>query len=507
MAGEALVALAEDASEAEFRAHLERLAGRSDREPRLLELLEESAPVYRGRGSSSVIRMRAHLFATLERDGMPHSTLPFVLAELENGREAYGIAGAARALRGLDDPPAQATEYLLLGLRNIQQHDDAVTFGSATLGGSTSAVHEIVATLTHLGARVQPWRDRLLQLASQKDSPLPGATRARLERLATSSEPPPAADCCSIPSARITHSRSRRALGLRRIVASDQEGRELRLVHHCRGKVTVVAFFYTRCDNPNKCSLTVTRLARLQRELRQRDWQSDVQILGITYDPAYDSAALLKTYGLSRGFTFDAGHRFLRIAREDWATVRERFGLGVSYAGSIVTQHRVELYVLGPDARLVAGFARLRWSDDEVLGVVGQALKRRRLPAWLHRTLGATGSLLLALAIALFPKCPLCWAAYLSLLGIAGSAVPYSPVVLPLLVALLALNLVILARTTSGRRPLLVLGAAGAVGLIFGRAIDSTPLTYIGAACVTGSSLLTVASRTLNVMPERARLW
>jgi protein SCO1/2 len=506
MAREVLVALAEGTSEAEFRSHLERLADRSDREPRLLELLEESAPVYRGRGSSSVLRMRAHLFATLERDGMPPSALPFVLAELENGREAYGVAGAARALRGLENAPAQATEYLLLGLRNIQQHDDAVTFGSATLGGSTSAVAEIVATLTHLGARVQPWRDRLLQLASQKDSPLPGAARAELQRLATSAEAP-AADCCSMPSARIADSPGQRPLRLRHIAATDQEGRNLSLVHHLRGKVTIVAFFYTRCDNPNKCSLTVTRLARLQRELWLRNWHDDVQILGITYDPAYDSAALLKTYGVSRGFTFDAADRFLRIAREDWAAVRERFGLGVSYAGSIVTQHRVELYVLGPNTKRLASFARLRWSDDEVLSVVEQGLKRRLLPAWLHRTLGATGNVLLALAIALFPKCPLCWAAYLSLLGIAGSAVPYSPVVLPVLVALLALNLAILVRTARGRRPLLALGAVGAAGLIFGRALDSSALTYIGAALVTGSSLLTIASRTVNVMPEWARLW
>jgi hypothetical protein len=49
---------------------------------------------------------------------------------------------------------------------------------------------------------------------------------------------------------------------------------------------------------------------------------------------------------------------------------------------------------------------------------------------------------ILSLATAFFPKCPVCWAAYLSFFGIAGlEQLPYSPWLLPLLACLMLINL------------------------------------------------------------------
>ena len=50
-------------------------------------------------------------------------------------------------------------------------------------------------------------------------------------------------------------------------------------------------------------------------------------------------------------------------------------------------------------------------------------------------------SFFLNMFIAFFPKCPFCWAAYLSLLGIAGTSLTYKPWMLPLAIALLSINL------------------------------------------------------------------
>ena len=40
----------------------------------------------------------------------------------------------------------------------------------------------------------------------------------------------------------------------------DQDGARVTFGEFFAGKPSVVAFFYTRCDNPNKCSLTITKL-------------------------------------------------------------------------------------------------------------------------------------------------------------------------------------------------------------------------------------------------------
>lgn len=54
---------------------------------------------------------------------------------------------------------------------------------------------------------------------------------------------------------------------------------------------------------------------------------------------------------------------------------------------------------------------------------------------------GMQTSFLLNMFVAFFPKCPFCWAAYLSLLGLAGTSITYKPWMLPLAILLLVLNL------------------------------------------------------------------
>ena len=54
-------------------------------------------------------------------------------------------------------------------------------------------------------------------------------------------------------------------------------------------------------------------------------------------------------------------------------------------------------------------------------------------------------SVLLGLGIVFFPKCPLCWVAYMTLFSAAGiETIPYQPWVLPLLMLLLVVNMGVL---------------------------------------------------------------
>ena len=48
-----------------------------------------------------------------------------------------------------------------------------------------------------------------------------------------------------------------------------------------------MAFFYTRCPIPNKCSLTIGQLAEAQGLLIDRSIDDKVGILALVYDPAY----------------------------------------------------------------------------------------------------------------------------------------------------------------------------------------------------------------------------
>jgi hypothetical protein len=121
-------------------------------------------------------------------------------------------------------------------------------------------------------------------------------------------------------------------------------------------------FFYTRCDNPMKCSLTIAKLARVQALLEARGLAGRIRTAAFTYDPAFDLPDRLRIYGQDRGVRTDAGHRLFRAA-EDNDALREHFGLGVGFVGSLVNRHRIELYVLDAEGRAAVSFEQLRWDE------------------------------------------------------------------------------------------------------------------------------------------------
>ena len=69
------------------------------------------------------------------------------------------------------------------------------------------------------------------------------------------------------------------------------------------------------------------------------------------------------------------------------------------------------------------------------------------LPAAAKQTVRSLRSVLLSVLIAFFPKCPLCWAAYMSMFGSLGLAnTPYMGWLLPVLVGVLGIHLYLLAK-------------------------------------------------------------
>jgi protein SCO1/2 len=65
---------------------------------------------------------------------------------------------------------------------------------------------------------------------------------------------------------------------------------------------SIVVFFYTRCDNPMKCSLSVTKLARVHCSTRKIRAHPPA---AITHDPEFDRAKLLPVYCKDRAVHMD----------------------------------------------------------------------------------------------------------------------------------------------------------------------------------------------------------
>lgn len=76
----------------------------------------------------------------------------------------------------------------------------------------------------------------------------------------------------------------------------DSRGRAHRLHDLLGDRLVVLSFIYTRCSDVNGCPLASYVLNRLQQTLRGDDLAGKVRLLSLSFDPDYDSPAVLADY-------------------------------------------------------------------------------------------------------------------------------------------------------------------------------------------------------------------
>lgn len=505
-------------SEQEFQTTVDQLADNSQQQ-QLIELLREDHPLYDQRGASTVNRMRGWILLALARVGLPEPALPFVLEELDSGVDPYVVAAAAFALRSFSVRNPAFAPFLVRSISNIRYRDEPVslqTYGGYAIGSAgSSPLRELLATLVWLGAaahavvpEVELLRDGPTALGKKL---LPSVDQA-LAALKAESELEE--DCCQLPaSVRAVFSslRGSRASSspVESTIFEDQDGSTISFGEFFQGRPSIVVFFYTRCDNPLKCSLTITKLARIQQLLEIEGATGRINTAGITYDPGFDLPERIRNYGRHRGLRFAPRHRLLR-ASEDFDPLRKHFKLGVNFIESLVNRHRIEVYVLDAAGRIAATFERIQWDEKDVVSRALEVSREVQNPGPVKvshvepRRHFASPAIATAVAfgLAVFPKCPLCWAAYVSFFGIAGlESIPYSPWLQPLLAILLLFNLTSVwfrARST-GRLLPFYLVSLGAIALISSKAFAG--LDVIGMSGV----LLTLAGSIWSALAATKR--
>jgi protein SCO1/2 len=121
--------------------------------------------------------------------------------------------------------------------------------------------------------------------------------------------------------------------------------------------------------NPEKCSLTITRLARLQRLLGESDLGSEINLAAFTYDPVYDHPERLHAYGIERGLRYDARTKLIRT-QDQFEPLQAKFNLGVGFGPSTVNRHSVELLILDSAGAVTHEFRRVQWDEAEVFSAL-----------------------------------------------------------------------------------------------------------------------------------------
>jgi protein SCO1/2 len=374
----------------EVAAHIDAIRTTPALRDELVDLLAEQSPIYDGRGSNEAERLRGYVLASFEATGLPPAAMPYVLEELQTGRNPYTVAAAARALRGAANFPDQVVPFLLQAIERLKSVDDAVCFDSFPVSARpapATALAELFRAIAWLGPRAKAAQVALIaMLEGDRAAEFSPAVRHEIgEALAAVSRPAGTASCCGSPeqSAPSEHASTGPAFARPESIDSlelqDQSGAVLTFGEFFHERPSVVAFFYTRCMNPEKCSLTITKLARLQKRLADEKLRDSINVAALSYDPAYDLPARLRNYGADRGMTFDARSRLLRTTGA-FAPVQRHFDLGVGYGAVTVNRHRLELLVLDRTGRPCSSFTRLLWSEDDVLDALAAAVAGRPSP-------------------------------------------------------------------------------------------------------------------------------
>jgi cytochrome oxidase Cu insertion factor (SCO1/SenC/PrrC family) len=133
----------------------------------------------------------------------------------------------------------------------------------------------------------------------------------------------------------------------------DQQGRTATFQERV-DRPTAVLFFFTRCENPLKCSRSVAILGQLQRELQHRQLDAKTQLLLITLEPHVDTPKLLVDFAEQRGISFShSGVDVLVPERRTYRKFLDEIAVPVGYDGESVNGHDVGLLLFDRAARLV----------------------------------------------------------------------------------------------------------------------------------------------------------
>ena len=156
----------------------------------------------------------------------------------------------------------------------------------------------------------------------------------------------------------------------------NQDGRTIHLSNYL-GKAVLITFIYTRCPMPEFCPRLSSQFARIQDELKKNPEDYDkTHLLTISFDPAYDTPAVLRRYGLAYldGDASGFSHwDFASTTREDLQRISRSFGLQVEGQESQFT-HTMNIVLIAPNGS-VAYFWNTNWTWQELLNSLRRAAR------------------------------------------------------------------------------------------------------------------------------------
>jgi protein SCO1 len=146
-----------------------------------------------------------------------------------------------------------------------------------------------------------------------------------------------------------------------------------------RGRTLAVTFIYTRCPLPDFCPLMDRQFAEVQQVITDdAGLRGRAQLLSISFDPAYDTPAVLATHAKKVGAD-PATWSFLTGAQADVESFAAHFGVSIvregADPGNVV--HNLKTAVIDANGRLVKVINGIQWEPSELVTELRSAVGAR----------------------------------------------------------------------------------------------------------------------------------
>ena len=156
----------------------------------------------------------------------------------------------------------------------------------------------------------------------------------------------------------------------------NQDGRKIHFSDFA-GKAVLVTFIYTRCPMPNFCPRLSSQFAHIHNELKKnpKDY-GKTHLLTISFDPKYDTPAVLRKYGLAYLDGDESGFShwdFASTNPTDLSRLAKAFGLEYEEQDNQIS-HTMSIALIAPDGT-VAKFWSTNWTWTELMENLQHAAK------------------------------------------------------------------------------------------------------------------------------------
>lgn len=162
----------------------------------------------------------------------------------------------------------------------------------------------------------------------------------------------------------------------------NQDDKAIRLSQY-KGKALALTFVYTRCPQPDQCTLMSNNFAAIDKDLQQQpDVYAKTHLLTVSFDPEYDTPKVMRSYGASHTGRYSDEQfdhwEFATGSADEVKKMAEYFGLRYfkdSSSGEDQVIHSLRTAVIDRNGKLVKLYRGNEWKPEEVAGDLKELAK------------------------------------------------------------------------------------------------------------------------------------